>query len=371
MRTPTNALPTNVGLADLSGVGKIFYHLRYRFLPVEFADLCTLIEEIVLRDHILLIGKGATTPKHYVDAIEPLIRAQVFQFNLKSTPIGRIERPSISALNASHSAYVQGLTKSTITDADLEITRLLGAEADLKIPATVLLRNLHNFGVARRPRFEHVLCDLVERNKKLARDAQSLHGEILRYGPPARGFVNLNLPPLALAVFERAASFEKVIEMILDLRAALTDLRNETRALNEQLSDPATPFEDFDRLIQEWETRWRMSWNTALASPMYVANTSVALLIRSGLVVKSLCTGEWAGAFKDGAGVLKDIYNEAQLRALRPLHRPVANYLNSSRNQMREHVSRVFETDPDRVDIMMHRLAAPKSLWRQAFRGDG
>ena len=71
--------PANVGLADLSGVAKVFYHLRYGFYPVEFADLCTLIDEIILREHIILVGKLETTPPQYLDAIAQLRQAGVFQ----------------------------------------------------------------------------------------------------------------------------------------------------------------------------------------------------------------------------------------------------------------------------------------------------
>ena len=214
------SVPINVGLADLSGVAKIFYHLRYRFYPVEFADLCTIIDEIVLRDHIVLVGKTETTPKRYLDAIEPLIAADVFRLLAEPVRPQRVAPPSAPLLTAARAAAASGLTMADVADADLEVTRLLGAEAKLHLPATVLLRNLHNFGVNRRPKFEHTVVDLVQRNRRLAADARALHAEIQRHGPPVRGFVHLDVPPVALAVFKSAASFEQVIERILDLRDA-------------------------------------------------------------------------------------------------------------------------------------------------------
>lgn len=362
------SFPPNVGLADLSGVGKVFHALRYRFLPIEFADLCTLIDEIVLRDHIVLVGKRSTTPQKYQDAIAQLISAGVFRLQLESTPIQRIARPPPALLEASHAASVGGLTAATVIDADLEVTRLLGAEAQLKIPATVLLRNLHHFGVARRPRFEHAICDLVRKNKKLAEDAFFLHAEIQTYGPPVRGFIGVNVPPLALSVLERSHSFEQVIERILDLRAELAELRIDALRLHEQLADPNTTVDRQKELLRAWDRKWRKSWDNATANRVLIANTSVGLLARSAALVRALGTHAWGDAFVQGVSVLKDLREAEGTRALRQLHTPVRNYLLSSREQMSASVSRVFETDPKKIDRLMRQIAAPSSLWRNAFR---
>ena len=66
-----SSIQPNVGLADLSGVAKVFYHLRFRFYPVEFADLCTLIDEIILRDHIVLVSHDGL-PASRMSAVLPL-----------------------------------------------------------------------------------------------------------------------------------------------------------------------------------------------------------------------------------------------------------------------------------------------------------
>jgi len=148
--------PPNVGLADLSGVSKVFYHLRYQFYPVEFADLCTLIDEIVLREHIILVGKEGTTPKRYIDAIQPMIDAGVFRILVEPFRPIRNEPSSAALRGAAQAARADFLTAATVEDADLEVTRLLGAEVRFGASATVLLRNLHNFGVNRRPKFNIV-----------------------------------------------------------------------------------------------------------------------------------------------------------------------------------------------------------------------
>lgn len=362
------SMPPNVGLADLSGVGKVFYHLRHRFYPVEFADLCTLIEEIVLREHIILVGKTETTPRHYLDAIEPLRRAAVFQLLAEPVMPRRITRPPPELIAAATAASRRGLTRATVDDADLEITRLLGAEVKLRRPATVLMRNLHNFGVRRRPKFEHSIVDLVQRNRQLASNARLLHAEIQRSGPPMRGFTYVDAPPLALAVLKSAATFEQLIERLLDMRDEHALLRADTSILYEQLTDPSTSLEDHAALVRAWELKWRKSWDVTVASRMYICNTSASLIAKGFNIVSALGAPSWPAAFSNAVGIFNDLSEATTLHALRPLHTPVRDYLVATRSQMAAAISRVWEKDPRVIDALMREIAAPSSLWRKAFR---
>ena len=361
-------LSPNVGLADLSGVAKVFYHLRSRFYPVEFADLCTLIDEIVLRDHIILVGKTATTPRQYLDAISQLTDAGVFQYLAEPVTPQRLARQSAELIAAADAASQRGLTKATVEDAELEITRLLGAEVKLRRPATILMRNLHNFGVSRRPKFEHSIVDLVSKNQQLARDARRLHAEILRNGPPRRGFVHVDAPPLSLAVLKSAASFEQLIERILDVRDQQARLRADTAVLHERLCDPRTSLAEEETLLRDWEGKWRKSWDGAVAARLLICNTSAQLIGKTIGIVSALNAPSWSEGFSKAAGTIKDFHDATSLRALRPLHTPVRDYLLTTRKQMAAAISRVWEQDPAVIDALMHEISAPSSLWRKVIR---
>ena len=361
-------MPPNVGLADLSGVAKIFYHLRERFYPIEFADLCALIDEIVLRERIILVGKRDTTPRQYLQAIEPLRLAGVFCPLVEPVMPRRLPPPPPELIAAASAASNRGLTRASVTDADLEVTRLLGAEEKFHIPATILLRNLHNFGVGRRPKFEHSIVDLVHRNHRLASDARQLHAEIQRNGLPKRGFTYVDAPPLALAVFRTAASFEQLIERILDMREQHAALRGDTTLLYEQLTHPGTSQADHQELVRDWERKWRKSWDTAITSRLYICNTSANLIAKGVGIVTALGAPSWSSAISTAAGIFSDLHEATSLQALRPLHSPVRDYLMTTRGQMAAAVSRVWETDPNMIDRLMHEIAAPSSLWRRAFR---
>lgn len=362
------SMPPNVGLADLSGVAKVFFHLHSRFYPVEFADLCTLLEEIILRDHIVLVGKLETTPRCYLDAIEPFRRAGVFRLLAEPVIPQRVAPQPAELVEAATAARQRGFTKATLEDADLEITRLLGAEVKLRIPATILMRNLHNFGVSRRPKFEHAIVDLVHRNRQLANDARRLHAEIQRTGPPKRGFVHLDAPPLALAVLKSSGSFEQVKERILDARDSQARLRADTTILHEQLKDPRTSLDEHAALLRDWEQKWRRSWDSAVATRLLICNTSTHLIAKAINIVSALGAPSWTEAFSKAVGVVRDFHEATSLRALRPLHTPVRDYLLSTRDQMSAAISRLWEQDPATIDLLMREIAAPNSLWRKAIR---
>jgi hypothetical protein len=255
-----------------------------------------------------------------------------------------------------------------VIDADLEITRLLGAETKLRRPATILMRNLHNFGLSRRPKFEHTVIDLVHRNRRLADDARQLHAEIQRNGPPKRGFTYVDAPPLALTILKSAASFEQLIERILDMRQKHAQLRADTSILHQQLTDPRTLLWEHSELLRDWEHKWRRSWDSAVATRLLICNTSANLIAKNLSIVSVLGAPSWSEGFSKAIGVIGDLGEATSLQALRPLHTPVRDYLLSTRSQMAAAISRVWEKDPRVIDRLMCEISAPSSLWRKAFR---
>ena len=55
----------NVGLADARGIACTLQTLLSQFRALEFADLCAIIEEIVLRERIVVTGQIARFQASY------------------------------------------------------------------------------------------------------------------------------------------------------------------------------------------------------------------------------------------------------------------------------------------------------------------
>jgi hypothetical protein len=138
-------LPLNKGLLDARSTGRTLVDLRRSFFPVEFFDVCSIIEEIVLRDEIVLVGKFGLLPREYRAALQPFIESGVFRICLCSTQILKSTATDPALRQAAQHAIRSGLTNASILDGDFAVTRLLGAEIDLRIPTIPLLQHLHNY----------------------------------------------------------------------------------------------------------------------------------------------------------------------------------------------------------------------------------
>ena len=116
-----------------------------------------------------------------------------------------------------------GLTRASLQDADFSVTRLLGAEIDLRIPTISLLQHLHNFQFVRRPLLDNTICDLVSRYDDLkvrVEQAKATDFRRLALKP-------LAIPPIALRVMQRAYSYEQLTRSILEVREEFRALGDE------------------------------------------------------------------------------------------------------------------------------------------------
>ncbi len=145
---------SNLGLLDARGTAQILNSLSARFSAVEFADFCTVAEELVLRDQIIVVGKLGKLPRHLRLTLQPLLDAGVLVSPGEAFCVP--ELPSDPRqLRATARAIERGLTTATIEDATYEARRLLGGEAHFGVVATPLLRQLQHFGLVRRPCVEN------------------------------------------------------------------------------------------------------------------------------------------------------------------------------------------------------------------------
>ena len=158
--------PPNVGLADGRGIACTFDTLSTQFRAVEFADLCTLIEEIVLRERIVLTGRLERFPAALQQALKPFVEARVFLSFGRWHPVAKLDYDE-NRVRASARVLTMGLSMASPEDARYEVSRLLGAEEICGGVSLPLLRNLQHFGLMQRPRFENQVWDLAGRYRTM------------------------------------------------------------------------------------------------------------------------------------------------------------------------------------------------------------
>lgn len=357
-------LPVNKGLLDARNTGRVFVDLADAFYPVEFFDLCTIIEQIVLRDEIVLVGKFSRLPRDHVRALQPFIDEGVFKICVEAFPIGSDVATDTELRMLAHQAVRAGLTSGSLVDGDYAVTRLLGAEIALRIPTTPLLQHLHNYQFFRRPILDNTACDIVARYSDLVERAQRLKEFDFR----RCALRPIPIPPIALQVLQRSHNFEKLREQILQTRHDYRHLRDQMTKLMEMMSDPGLTSSKFYQLTEAWDRKWNKLADLSLPSIMQVGSTAVPLLAGGKELATAYKSGSTLGTIVAGAKLFSSVGYMMGSLTLRPVHLSVQNYLKTHPHHMIGATSRVFETDPVRVRRLMDVVGGTtQNVWRAAL----
>lgn len=372
MGIPRDRFSSNTGLLDARGTAQILCSLSARFSAVEFADFCTIAEQVVLRDQIIIVGKRDRLSRAQALALKPFFDAGVF---ISLDEAFRI--PELASdprqLRATITAIERGLTTASVEDATFEARRLLGGEAYYGIPATPLLRQLQHFGLVRRPIIENTVWDLAAQYRRLS----DIAAEIRRHYQSMASLPQVAIPPIALRAIQRSKTFEQIVFEILELRKEFAPLRAHLREIEDRLREGRLSPVAAIELEKTWRERWvRLADRIQCSSRLALARTSLPLLKEGAKIAMAVimqdakeavaATFNLLGA---GADALEDIDVLGTLQ-VRPVHRSVSNFLSASDQDLVRSVARIFETDFVRLDSDMRALAyQPGSPWRLAIDG--
>lgn len=356
---------SNTGLLDARSVAQILHSLSSRFSAVEFADFCTIAEQIVLRDQIIIVGQIDKFPAHLRLVLKPLLDANVFV-----SPGIRFPVPQLSAdprqLQATRAAIARNLTTATIEDATFEARRVLGAEAHFGVAATPLLRQLQHFGLVRRTCFEHSVWDVSSQYQRLSEFVFELRRRI----QAAAELPQVSIPPIALQAIQRSRRFEQVIDNLLQIRRDFTPLREHMGDIEDRFrKGQISPGQ-----LLELESAWRARWDglvSKLGGPsgrLAIVRTSVPLLKDGIRIVTGLVNQDAFDVVAAAVGWIGPGFEVLGSLRIRPVHRSVSNYLNTSDKELLRSVARIFDTDFISLDSDMRALAfQPGSPWRVAM----
>jgi hypothetical protein len=356
-------LGPNIGLLDARGTGQILHTLSYKFRAIEFADFCTIAEEIVLRDSILLIGKFDKLPRPLRGFLQPLVNEGVFTVHRTPFSVPHLPEDRVR-LEVTARAVNSGLTDATSTDASFEARRLLGAEASTGFVATPLLRQLQHFGLVQRPRFEHTVWDLASQYRKLSNAALDFRRRYNQFS----GVPSIRIPPIALLAIQRSANYEDIIPEVLQLRDEFAELRASLREVQERLlSGRLSPAQAIE-LEQNWRSEWeRVSEGFGANQSLALGRTSLRLLQDGVKLVTAAAKFEYAGLADVALNWIRPTLAQIGAMQMRPVHRPIFNYLQTADYDMKQAVARLFQYDFVRLEREMLSIANPESPWRLAL----
>ena len=358
-----SALSPNLRLLDARATGRTLSELHHMFLPVDFFDLCSMIEEMVIRPKIVLVGKFDKLPKQHRLALQPFVDARVFEICVDRIAIRKLQTVSPQLIAAGRQAFERRLTSSTIADADFEVTRLLAAEVSLRIPTIPLLRHLHNYGFTRRPAVDHAVCELSARYG----DIRSMAEEQLRFEAQRTRVPHMSVPPIALQVMQRARYPDDLPQAILEIWHEHSELRTMMTDLAERLGDPALEFERHLRLVRQWERRWQEVADTSVGPTMGLGLSSYGALAHGVEFVTAFEAEHWFGIAASALRLVRDAGHFLRGLVFRPMHYSVRNYLRTGHRGMAAAVGRLYGISPSVVHRQLVAVGTSTSVWRAAL----
>lgn len=356
---------SNTGLLDARGTAQILYNLSSHFTAVEFADFCSIAEEIVLRDQIILVGNLDKLPRHLKLQLKSFLDDGVFVSPGEAFPIPDLPSDP-RQLCASADAIECGLTSASIDDATFEARRLLGGEAYFGVVATPLLRQLQHFGLVRRPSVENGVWDLAAQYRKLSEAAI----EIRRDQQLRSELPYVSVPPIALLALQRSKYFEAVVGELFELRSELRALRLCLSDIEDRMREGKLSPKECKQLEEQWRQRWT-KLAQELGAPennrMALVSTSIPLLKNGYKIVKDVIKADYFSAVLSAAEWIGPGFEALGARQVRPIHRPVSNYLTTTDVELKRAVARIFATDFMKLDSDLKALAYhPNTPWRLA-----
>ena len=360
----SNELPLNKGLLDARNTGRTFADLQNQFYAADFFDLCTIIEQIVLRDEIVLVGKYDRLPRPHVQALRPFVDAGVFRICIDAFVVEKeiATNPELRIL--AQQAVQSKLTSASLQDADYAVTRLLGAEISLRIPTTPLLQHLHNYQFVRRPILDNTVCDLFARYSNLSEQAQRVKVQDfqrVRLKP-------LPIPPIALYVLQRSHNYEQLREQILQTRDDFRPLRRKMFDLAAMLSDSSLSSAKYYQLVQSWERQWQKLAYVSVPSIMELGTSAASLLEGGRHLAGVIKTGTKIDLVLAGLKLVSAAGSTIGGFTFRPVHLSVRNYIRTHPKQMIVAASRIFASDPLYVRRQMEAVAGSSSnVWRRGL----
>ena len=367
----------NTCILDISATAKTLYSFHSGLFPVQIADLCSIIEAIVLNDHNYLIGDWRGLPEPYKAVLTPYLTKNILRMALTSQTSALINQPDKNSINLAKKAIEQGLTKSSIDDASYETNRLLNAEAELKAPAISLLRHLHHRAYFLKPKLEHHICDLYGCTREINNiiyETKKTDFFKTPFSLPYR-----EIPPIAFEVFKITKSYDKIVDSIEQVRDKFTPLRNHLYNEWEVMNNPETPITQSSRIQEKLEKDWSKLISASKCIKVSQIKTNTVLLENGpkmmGVIAKNLFGLPEFDVedeqIKEFIGECLELASSLIPNKFRIISTPVNSYLATPGTEIYIHLSRIFEDNPDYIAQLINKLAFDRSnIYHQQSKRD-
>lgn len=328
-------------LVDAAALTRSLSCVHRDFSILEFLDLCTAIEAIVLNDLITVLDPSSelTDSNQEMKLLEKHGVLQSMDSGVKSADDGSVVnslRKKMSGLMDIGLLPKSPLGKTTFGDAFREATVVSEAERRLQISALPLRRFSCFYEPKVLVREEHTACDLVTNYDILSRDLRK--GRSL-YQYPIADYIIAEIPPMPIIALGRSQTRERLLETVLELRDEYSSLRTSLSQLRATLGNAeVTPIEK-QRHLRSWARSWRTLEKYGPPTHIAVANT-----IQSAIDVDRSVDGKYLdlNLNKLTSLAINSAREEWHKWRVRILHDAAKQYLNTSDGIIYRETQRLF-----------------------------
>lgn len=347
--------PLNSVCIDSSALAKTVFALSQRFTLIEFMDFCAVIEQMVLRDNVILIGGINNAQASMLTNVNPWLQSGAFlqpDHQINPFPVPRI------GTNFYHShCDVANTERTGAEDSRFEVARLLAAQEFFQRPAMPLTRNYLSHDQIVRPDVNQMAFDFVSIYNRQANHVHELKLFVNKHVPQ---FVQINFPPIAIEILKEAKSFHDLVKLALEYRDKYFKLRKEMSYLEELLRDTEIAPNTKNKEFKKWLNSWNKNLKENRESSFLLANGTAGLVYDGVCATASIQAGDVAGSLGAGAkiiGRLGDIVsymngNRTDL-ILHPIRSAFVNSLKTSQPDIKIIVERLFNYNPNSFDELM------------------
>ncbi len=245
-------IPLNAVCIDTSALAKTAFSLSKKFTLIEFLDFCTVIEQLVLRDAILLTGSAYSAQIPMLNRIQPWLKSKaIITAQEKPNPI-HVKDTSNSDVFDRHADIVDH-DKTSVTDAKYETGRLLAAQVFFKRPALPLVRNYMTFDQVAQPRINQLAFDFIS---VYGEQTDLIHNMKVLANRRVPNYLQINFPPIAIEILKEAKSFEEMVKLSLQYRTHYSELRTKVNDLEILLRDPTISAAVKSNELNDWALAW-------------------------------------------------------------------------------------------------------------------
>ncbi len=329
----------NAVLVDAAAFFDAFSGYSERLTPLQLADIFNIVDQIVLRDRIILVSNSSTLRSDISKALNTWSQEGALWLPKR--------RVSPLSIDTGRVAQIEGLGSAEKRRVARSVGRLAAAENEWRLPGMALSGQRFVYDAITAVDLERQL--LLDLTTQLGQIASTIDRQLGGSVPISTGFVRLSIPPLALSVFQKIDRIDQLQEASLEERHKFQQLRRSYRDLGQLLRDEQTS--DAKKLaeVRAWESQWQ---TLLRGEDLYDYSFQVGTQILPKLV--GALSGLMSQPSDDPASALTNLalpIGEAAAQAyraagpkrflMRPVYSTFRNYLATNGEQKRAEILRV------------------------------